>query len=134
MQHSDNRWQQRFAHFERAFDQLQRFGKQSPLNEMEKQGFIKAFEYTYELAWNTLKDYLRDKGTEGMYGPRDVVEMAFANGIISDGKVWMDMIKDRNLTVHTYNESTANAIIANIRDRYLEAFTQLFDRLKDLQQ
>ena len=111
---TDIRWQQRFANYQKALAQLDTFFQPPALNEREQQGLIKAFEYTFELGWNTLRD-LRE---------------AFRLGLIADGEGWMLMIQDRNLTSHTYNRSTADAIAANIRERYLPCFQQLGARLE----
>ncbi|MCF8308941.1 MAG: nucleotidyltransferase substrate binding protein [Bacteroidales bacterium] len=121
----DIRWQQRYNNFKKAFDQLQRFLNAESLNEMEKQGLIKAFEYTYELAWKTLNDLLKDKGYEDVIGPKPTIQQGFQSGYISDGKAWMQMHKSRNLTSHTYEEATAEDIIENIRQEYFALFEHL---------
>jgi len=122
------RWQQRFSHFEKAYHQLVRFLEQESLNEMEQQGLIKSFDCTYELAWNTLKDYLLSTGLQDIYGPRDAVKAAFKAELIEDGHLWMEMIKDRNLTVHTYNEDQAKEILSRIVSLYAPAFKRLYQR------
>jgi len=58
----DIRWLQRFSNFIKALSQLERFVQKEDLNEMEEQGLIKSFEYTYELAWKTLQDLMKEKG------------------------------------------------------------------------
>jgi nucleotidyltransferase substrate binding protein (TIGR01987 family) len=103
------------------------------LNELEEQGLIQAFEYTHELAWNTLKDYLQAKGNQAIHGSRDATRAAFKLDIIQDGETWMDMIKDRNQTSHTYNEDTAKRIVSNIRTRFFPAFVALTNTLHGLQ-
>ena len=99
----------------------------------EQQGLIKAFEYTFELAWNSLRDLLRSQGNSTLLGSRDTLREAFRLGLIEDGETWMLMIQDRNLTSHTYNRSTAEAIAANIVDRYLPCFKDLYARLQQRQ-
>ncbi len=94
-----------------------------PVNS--KQGLIKAFETTFELAWNTLRDLLRNQGNTTQLGSRDTIREAFRLDLISDGEAWMLMIQDRNLTSHTYNRATADAIAANIKQSYLSIFKQL---------
>ena len=121
----DIRWKQRFINFNKAFNQLERFIANKNLNEMEEQGLIKAFEYTYELSWKTLQDLLKEKGYIDIIGPRPVIEQSFQDGYIADGKCWMQMHKSRNLTSHTYDEETAEEIISEIRNVY-------FGLLKDL--
>jgi len=126
---SDVRWQQRFSNYKRALEQLEHFFEPPALNEREQQGLIKAFEYVFELAWNTLRDLLRSQGNETLLGSRDTLREAFRLGLIHNGEAWMLMIQDRNLTSHTYNRSTADTIAAHIQDSYLQCFQDLRVRL-----
>jgi nucleotidyltransferase substrate binding protein (TIGR01987 family) len=130
-ENNDIRWQQRFSNFTKAFKQLQRFVKEEELNEMETQGLIKAFKYTYELSWKTLQDLLTDKGYVGIIGPKPVIEQSYQDGYIKDGKGWMRMHKSRNLTSHTYDEDTASEIVNSIRDEYVNLLHQLHVRLEE---
>ncbi|MCI5125547.1 MAG: nucleotidyltransferase [Candidatus Electrothrix sp. AR5] len=130
----DIRWKQRFSNYQKALRQLQRFIDKGELSELEEQGLIKSFEYTYELAWNTLKDFLEFKGQSDIYGSRDAIRKAFQLGIIEDGEIWMDMIKSRNRTSHTYNEDTAKEISRTVISVYSNAFKEMdqkFDTLKN---
>jgi nucleotidyltransferase substrate binding protein (TIGR01987 family) len=114
----DIRWQQRFHNFCKAFAQLDEaviLMQARELSKLEKQGVIQAFEYSYELAWNTLKDFLVWQGIEGITGSRDTIREAFSKGLIDEGQGWMNMLADRNRTSHTYNEETAEVILSNIR-------------------
>lgn len=113
-----------------ALKQLVTFFEPPALNEREQQGLIKAFETTFELSWYTLRDLLRSQGNANLLGSRDTLREAFRLGLISDGETWMLMIQDRNLTSHTYNRATAEAIAANITNRYLACFQQLRMRLR----
>ena len=126
----DIRWQQRFSNYQKALAQLERFIEPPALNEREHQGLIKAFEYSFELAWNTLRDLLRSQGNAMLLGSRDTLREAFRLGLIEQGETWMLMIQDRNLTSHTYNRATADAIADHITDRYLPCFRQLHSRLE----
>jgi nucleotidyltransferase substrate binding protein (TIGR01987 family) len=128
----DIRWKQRFSNYKKALAQLTKFIDEDELNELEKQGLIKAFEYTHELAWNLLKDYLQDQGIQNITGSKDSVREAFKVGLIEDGESWMDMIKDRNQTVHTYNEATAGAITTNIQTRFFALFVKLCEKMQGL--
>jgi len=107
---ADVRWQQRFANYCRALEQLETFFEPPTLNEREQQGLIKAFEYTFELAWNTLRDLLRSQGAATLLGSRDTLREAFRLGLLDDGEAWLLMIQDRNLTSHTYNRATAETL------------------------
>lgn len=131
----DIRWIQRFNHFGKALQQLREaieLAQQRPLSRLEGQGMIQAFEFTHELAWNTLKDFLEDRGVQGLYGSKDAARAAFKAGLIENGQAWMDMIHSRNLTSHTYNEATAAEIIAAIRNTYFAEFDALRLRLDEL--
>ena len=130
----DIRWIQRLNHFSRAFSQLTRFIEKGALNELEKQGLIQSFEYTYELAWNTIKDYFEFQGETGIYGSRDAFRMAFKLGLIEDGELWMEMIKSRTLTSHTYNEDIAEKVSADIVNRYFPAFMTLKETMESLRE
>ena len=127
---ADIRWQQRFVNYTRALEQLERFFEPPALNEREQQGLIKAFEYPFELAWNTLRDLLRSQGNESLLGSRDTLREAFRLELLQDGESWMLMIQDRNLTSHTYNRATADAIAANIQNHYLGCFQSMRTRLQ----
>ncbi|NBS50236.1 MAG: nucleotidyltransferase [Verrucomicrobia bacterium] len=126
------RWQQRFSNFQLALSQLETFFEPPELNEREQQGLIKAFEYTFELAWNSLRDLLRSRGNENLLGSRDTLREAFRLGLIANGEAWMLMIQDRNLTRHTYNRSTADAISLNIIGTYMNCFVDLRSTLLQL--
>lgn len=130
MSTEDIRWIQRFNHFNKAFSQLKaavELTQQRPLSKLEEQGLIQAFEYTHELAWNTLKDFLEGRGVRNLYGSKDATREAFRIGLVENGEVWMDMIRSRNLTTHTYDEKTAATIALTIIQKYLAEFI-LFQR------
>lgn len=122
---NDIRWRQRFSNYQKALQQLRKFIDHGELNELEEQGLIQAFEYTHELAWNVLRDYLLSQGHQAIYGARDATREAFKLELIDDGDCWMDMIRDRNRTSHTYNQETAQAIVGNIRERFFAQFERL---------
>lgn len=126
----DIRWEQRFSNYRKAFSQLQKFIDKGELSELEKQGLIKAFEYTYELAWNTIKDYLEFQGKTNIVGARDTFREAFQDGIITQGESWMEMLSSRNKTSHTYNEETANEINNSIINTYYSLFQALEKKLE----
>lgn len=128
----DIRWQQRFSNFQLALSQLETFFEPPELNKREQQGLIKAFEYTFELAWNSLRDLLRSRGNENLLGSRDTLREAFRLGLIANGEAWMLMIQDRNLTSHTYNRTTADAISLNIIGTYMNCFVDLRSTLLQL--
>lgn len=132
----DIRWMQRFNHFTKALSQLQDavgLAQKRPLSKLEEQGLIQAFEFTHELAWNTLKDFLEERGVQNLYGSRDATREAFKTGLIENGEAWMNMIQSRNLTSHTYEEAIATEIVSAIRATYFVEFETLrikLDKLK----
>lgn len=128
----DIRWKQRFANYQKALLQMRKFMAKESLNELEEQGLIQAFEYTHELAWNVLRDYLLEKGQQNIHGSRDATRMAFKFELISDGDSWMDMIRDRNRTSHTYNQETAESIASNIKQRFFLLFIDLQQTMQGL--
>ncbi len=127
MSEHDIRWQQRLNNYHRALAQLSRgveLAQERPLSELEKQGLIQAFEFVFELAWNVMKDYFLYQGNPAISGSRDAIRNAFKQGLIVDGEGWMEMIKSRNQSAHTYNESVANEIADSIMARYLALFRE----------
>ncbi len=133
----DIRWLQRYANYTRALQSLSDavvLAGERPLSKLEQQDLIQAFEFTYELAWNVLKDYLQQQGIFGLIGSRDASRSAFQNGLITDGLAWMDMIKARNLTSHSYNPEVAGSVTRDILMRFYPAFAALRQRLAPLTQ
>jgi len=130
--HPDIRWKQRLNNFTSALKQLTKFIDKGQLNELEQQGLIQSFEYTFELAWNTIKDFFEAQGETGLLGSRDAFRLAFKRGLIENGEVWMEMINSRVMTSHTYNESVADAIARSILSLYYPAFVKLHARLEAL--
>ncbi|MCQ3936743.1 MAG: nucleotidyltransferase [Chloroflexi bacterium] len=130
----DIRWIQRFNHFTKALAQLREavsLAQERPLSKLEEQGLIQAFEFTHELAWNTLKDFLEERGVQNLYGSKDATREAFKTGLIENGEAWMDMIQSRNLTSHTYDETTAAQIASAIRVTYHGEFEALRTKLEE---
>ncbi len=134
---ADIRWIQRFNNFKKAFSQLEeaeKLAQERPLSKLEEQGCIQAFEYTHELAWKTLKDFLENRGVQNLYGSKDTTRAAFKTGLIGNGDIWMDMILSRNLTSHTYDDTTADNIVSAIHSDYFSEFRALKAKLDILKQ
>ena len=133
----DVRWVQRLNHFGQALRHLRAavdLSAERPLSDLEQQGLIKIFELTYEVAWNTLKDFLTSRGVESLYGSRDAVRASVKAGLVTDGGLWMEMIQSRNLTAHVYDEQVMEAILHAVRDRYVRALEHAWttlDRLRE---
>jgi len=129
----DIRWIQRYSNFKKALINLNEaveLSSERELSKLEKQGLIQAFEYTYELAWNTIRDFYRSKGEVDIQGSRDAFRLAFERDLIEDGKTFMKAIKSRQLTSHTYNEDTAEEIYKDIIYEYTPAFRSLANRFE----
>lgn len=127
------RWQQRFTNYLKALERLTEaveLSRQRPLTPLEKQGLIQAFEFTHELAWNTLRDFFIWQGAQNITGSRDATREAFQRGLVTDGEGWMEMIQSRNRTSHSYNEEVANDIAQRILQRYHTLFLALRDQLR----
>ena len=125
---TDVRWQQRFSNFRRALAQLAEavdLSKVRELSRLERQGVIQAFEFTHELAWNVLKDYLQDQGNPDIKGSKDATRAAFKVQLITDGEAWMAMIQSRNISSHTYDERTADLLVNAIIGSYYAQFVAL---------
>jgi len=134
---TDIRWIQRLSNYSKALIRLGdalRLAKERPLTDLEKQGMIQAFEFTHELAWNTIKDFYENQGESSIQGSRDAARLAFRRGLIDEGAVWMEMIKSRNQTSHTYNEKIADTIVASVTHTYFDEFKALEQRLNQLKE
>ena len=136
MNSQNTRWIQRADSFRRAFSRLKQgvdLARQRELSDLEAQGLIQGFEYTHELAWNTLKDFLQTQDLK-LYGSRDTTRAAFKDGLIENGEAWMEMIRHRNLTTHTYNESFANEVVSALLNTYFSEFEALLAKIERLKQ
>jgi len=129
----DIRWQQRLQSYQKALSRLQfavDLSRERPLSDLEQQGLIQTFEFTHELAWNVMKDYLRSLGQETLMASRDSTRAAFAAGLIHSGEAWMDMMASRNLSSYTYNDDTAQLIANKAADTYLSLFVDFSKRMQ----
>jgi len=120
----DIRWQQRFAHFEKAFTLLQDVIKLENPTVNDRAALIHFFEMAFEQGWKLLKDFEEAEGFIET-SPRGAIKRAFQTNLISSGHDWIDALEDRNLTTHTYNEETAVAIESKIREKYFPLLLQV---------
>lgn len=129
----DIRWRQRLEHYAKAFDQLRKAVKEvKEPTQLEKEGTIQRFEFTHELAWKVMKDYLEYEGISGIMGSRSATRQAFNKGLIQQGQVWMDMIESRNRTVHTYDAEILEREYALIVGHYFEQFEFFLKKMETL--
>lgn len=130
------RWEQKLSNYRKALHRLAEVvnvAKARELNDFEEDGMIQRFEFTFELAWKLLKSYAEYQGVDKeIMGSRDAIRWAFENGLITDSNVWMEMIKRRNDTSHTYDEDTASEVVERIEDVYYQCFVYLFEKMKSL--
>lgn len=127
----DIRWKQRFENFDRAMKKLVSFAEEENKHgtDIHQVALIGAFESTFELGWKTLKDYLKFSGIHVAL-PRDIIKQAFHYNLIEDGQMWIDMMEDRNIRSHVYDEEKAMAAILNIKNNYIAAIIQVHTLLK----
>ena len=128
-----SRWQYRLDSFSRAYSRLREAAEVDPaeLSDLEREGLIQRFEYTFELAWKTLKDLLDHDGMkiEPRPTPRNVIRTAYETGMIDDGEAWIDMLTDRNAMSHEYDQEAFEAVANNVHRRYLARLTALLELL-----
>ena len=131
----DIRWHQRFQNFSKAFALLdEAIGETEidALSPLEQEGVIQRFEYTFELAWKTAKDYLEASGIRlAEVSPRAVIKEAFAVGLISDGQVFIDMMLSRNQLSHMYDNAKFRDVLCSVKTRYLSALGYLHAFLEE---
>ena len=128
-QGSDVRWKQRFDNLQRAYQRLRwalEIHQQDPGNELIRMAVIKAYEFTFELSWKTLKDFLVYNGIDAKL-PREVLKQAFATGLLNNGQLWIDMLEERYLMAHTYDDTRARKAVDQIQERYFGGLQQLHD-------
>jgi nucleotidyltransferase substrate binding protein (TIGR01987 family) len=142
----DIRWQQRFSNYRKALEKLieavdllkddishhEIEDERQIVDEMLKEGLIQRFEYTYELAWNVMKDYAEYQGNNTITGSRDATREAFKMGLIDSSEDWMAMLASRKLTTHTYNEATANQIYKEVMEVYYPLFLDFENKMESL--
>lgn len=135
MDNPDIRWKQRLNNYIKALNLLEEavvLSSKRELSDLEEEGLIKRFELTHELAWNLMKDYLEFQGITSITGSRDAVREAYSSGLVTDGVTWMEMIRSRNLSSHTYNEEIVSELQAQIVELYFPLFAALKETMTEL--
>ncbi len=125
MHQEDIRWKQRYSNYIKALDLLENALKIEQPDVVQRAGIVQFFEMCSELSWKLLKDYLEEQGFIEINTPRNAIKKAFEIGLIEDGHAWMDLLVDRNLSVHTYDEEKALNLDALIHSKYHPLFYQL---------
>lgn len=126
----DIRWKQRFYNLEKAFLFLERAVSKGTFNELEAAGLVQSFEFTFELSWKTLKDYLNDQAFD-IQSPRETIKQAFQSKYLLNGHIWMEMLEQRDLLTHTYNVEQAKKATNLICHTYFPALRQAYLFLKE---
>ena len=130
------RWEQKLNSYRKALSRLAEVVnvmKVRQLNDFEADGLIQRFEFTFELAWKLMKSYADYQGIDKeIMGSRDAVRWAFENKLIEESDVWMEMIKRRNDTSHTYDEDTVADVVIRVKDAYFQAFVSFYNKMKTL--
>jgi nucleotidyltransferase substrate binding protein (TIGR01987 family) len=126
MNNTDIRWKQRFQNFEKAFLQLKVAIEKEDLNELEKNGLIQRFEFTIELAWKVIKDFLEDKGFSFRPSPKDTLRQAQQAGYIDYAQTLIDGIELRNELSHDYNMEKFEYAVTEVGDDIFPALEQLY--------
>ena len=127
----DIRWKQRFENYDKAFHNLKNainLSKERELSELEEQGLIQSFEFTFELAWKVLKDYLNYMQIEAKF-PREAIKKGFQYEIIDNGEIWIDMLEKRNLMSHTYDKVVAQTAFQLITQQYFLQLNKFYNFL-----
>ena len=130
------RWEQKLQSYHKALNRLAEVVNEMDkrqLNDFEADGLIQRFEFTFELAWKLIKSYAEYQGIDkDIMGSRDAIRWAFENGLISDSDTWMEMIKRRNDTSHTYDEDSAAEVVIRVKASFFQAFLSLYEAMKKL--
>jgi nucleotidyltransferase substrate binding protein (TIGR01987 family) len=126
MDNDDIRWQQRFQNFEKSLEHLQEAMEIKDPDILQQAGLIHFFEMTFELSWNVLKDYLKEEGFDNIKSPRGTLKKAFEIDLIENGEHWLELLTDRNLTAHTYDEGKAKEVVKLIHEKYFPLLENLY--------
>lgn len=133
-ENKDIRWKQRFENYQKAFRQLKSAIDENGVDPVDiiKEGIIQRFEFTHELAWKVMKDFLSHEGIQNITGSRSTTREAYNLGLIENGQVWMNMIESRNKTVHTYNPDVLEIEFKNVVLYYFEHFGKFEEKMSSL--
>lgn len=129
------RWEQKLQSYSKALNRLAQVvneSKRRELNEFERDSVVQRFEFTHEVAWKLMKSFAEYQGDNTLMGSRDAVRWAYENHLITDGQVWMNMIRSRNETSHDYDDSMAIEVVKQVVDNYFPAMFDLYTRMSQL--
>lgn len=119
------RYDERKKDFTNAIIRLKEGLGEEP-DDLRIDGILQRFEFTFELAWKCMKDYLEKEGVVSNIGsPREIIQLAFKHNIINDGETWIEMMLDRNTLSHMYDESVSREVYERIKTKYINVFVEL---------
>lgn len=128
---ADLRWLQRLQNLNKAYARLKTACAQERYNDLELAGLVQTYEFTFELAWKTLKDLLTYQGYT-VNSPRETIKLAFTEGLIADGEEWLRAMETRNLFAHTYEEHLSEEATQLIRSRFFPMLSAATEKLNDI--
>ena len=129
----DIRWKQRFQNYQKALVTLTNaveLSETRELSDLEKQGMIQGFEFTFEMAWNVMKDFLEEQGITGIIGSKGAIRHAFNKELVVNGQTWMDMIEGRNIASHSYDEEKAEKLLVKIKNVFYDELAAFAEKMK----
>lgn len=130
---NEQRWKQRFQNFENAYNTFCRVintFEQNKSDEIVQMALVQSYEFTIELAWKTLKDYLENEGFDEVKNPKQTIRQAFQSELIHNPEIWMNAIEKRNLTSHVYNKDILQEVVDFIYNEFLSIVSDLYHLLK----
>ena len=127
-----NRFNERLQDYKRALIKLDE-ALQEKENEVIIDGVLHRFEFTFELAWKTMKDVLEYLGITTKLGSlREIIQIAFKQGLIEDGEIWIEIMLARNTLSHIYDEESSRKIYKAIKEKYILQFEKLKEKLEGI--
>ncbi len=122
-----SRLENKIDYFRSALDRLKESAEVDVTDSVIMDGVIQRFEFTFELAWKTLKAFMEYKGFSVPVSPRDILKDAYAAGIIEEGDIFIKMLTDRNISSHTYDEEMALELYGRIKNDYISLLCELLE-------
>ncbi len=124
------RFKQKLKDFNNALNRLEESLNKKNISKLEQDGIIQRFEFSFELAWKTLKSYLEQQGFSDLNSPKNIIRKAFQVKLIENGDLWFQMLDDRNSLSHMYDQKMSDNIFSNIAKDYIHALKNLITKLK----
>lgn len=124
---------QKYENYKKALKKLEELSEKKTIeSDVLRDALIQRYEFTFELVWKFLKAYLEDQGIQNINSPKSVLKAAFSEELIFEEDIWLNMLKDRNLTSHIYDEKTAINISEKIINKYVDTFNKLLSKIEEI--